>query len=185
VDLLQDFTTDLDLLREGLDRARISTPVGGGPVPGQTAGTRLFDAVYLASREKLGQEVGRKAIIIVSDGADTGSRTKEKAAIAASHRSEVIIFAIGITDPRYGSSPRTLRKLAQETGGFSVFPRNNEQLREAFDEIAAQLRTQYLLTYSPTNRDRDGKFRKVKVKVTRKDLKVRTRRGYYAPGERD
>ncbi len=185
VDLLQDFTTDLDLLREGLDRAKISAPVGRGPVPGQVAGTRLFDAVYLASREKLGQEVGRKAIIIVSDGFDTGSHTKEKAAIAAAHRSEVIIFSVGIINPRYRSSPRTLRKLANETGGFAVFPRNDEQLLEAFDEIAAQLRTQYLLSYTPTNRASDGKFRKVKVKITRKGLKVRTRRGYYAPGERD
>lgn len=185
IDLVQDFTTDIDLLREGLDRTRISGPGARGPFPGQVAGTRLFDAVYLASREKLGQEVGRKAIIIISDGADFGSLRKEKAALAAAHRSEVIIFGIGVTSANYPSSPRTLRKLANETGGFAVFPRNNEQLQEAFDEIAAQLRTQYLLSYTPTNRASDGKFRKVKVKITRKGLKVRTRRGYYAPGERD
>lgn len=185
VDLLEDFTSDTESLREALGRAKINSPSGLGPTSRRQAGTRLYDAVYLASREKLGPEAGRKAIIIVSDGMDTGSYYKEKAAIEAAHRGDVIIYAVGIFNRQYRTSPRTLKKLAEETGGFAVFPENGRELRAAFDEIGKQLRSQYVLSYSPSNRKRDGKFRKIKVKVKPKGLKVQARRGYYAPREGD
>lgn len=182
VDLLEDFTSDTESLREALGRAKINSPSGLGPTSRRQAGTRLYDAVYLASREKLGPEAGRKAIIIVSDGFDEGSYYKEKAALEAAHRGDVIIYAVGIG---IRIIRRSLDKLARETGGFAVYPRNGRELRAAFDEIGKQLRSQYVLSYSPNNRKRDGKFRKIKVKVKPKGLKVQARRGYYAPREGD
>ncbi|MFB3094548.1 MAG: VWA domain-containing protein [Candidatus Acidiferrales bacterium] len=189
VDLLHDFTSDVEQLQESLQLARINSPVDLGPFPRtRTAGTRLYDAIYLASREKLGPEVGRKAIILVTDGFDSGSSKKEKEALEAAHRGEIILYAIGVADPHFYQSrggtligASVLKKLARETGGLAVFPRNPEQLRRAFEQIATELRSQYILGYTPTNRAYDGRFRKIEVKVKRKGLKVQARRGYYAP----
>lgn len=189
VDLLQDFTQEVERLEEALDRARINAPVDLGPFPRRgPAGTRLYDAAYLAAKEKLAHEVGRKAIILVSDGVDSGSEVKEKEAIEAVHRSDTMIYSIGIADPGYyrqvtgggyGGSG-ALKELARETGGAAFFPSNEESLQKAFDQIAAELRSQYSLGYTPSNRARDGEFRKLKVKV--KGYRVQARRGYYAPG---
>lgn len=193
VDLLQDFTSEAERLQQALDRARINAPaqpVNPGPFPGLHKGsTLLYDAIYLAAKRKLAPEVGRKAIIVVSDGEDLGSRVKEKEAIEAVHRSDTIVYAIGIADPRIyvqefgrpyqGSS--ALERLAKETGGRAFFPSKLEELQKAFDEIAAELRSQYSLGYTSTNRKRDGRFRKIKIKVKPKDLRVKARRGYYGP----
>ena len=190
VDLLQDFTQEVEPLERALQRARINAPVNLGPFPRTgITGTRLYDAVYLASREKMAPEVGRKAIILVSDGVDAGSDLKEMDALEAAQRSDTIIYAIGIADPDYYrgaigrgySGSGTLKKLAEDTGGRAYFPSNPEKLQEAFDQIGAELRSQYSLGYSPTNRARDGRFRKIEVKVKGKDLRVQARRGYYAP----
>ncbi|HXE76398.1 MAG TPA: VWA domain-containing protein [Candidatus Xenobia bacterium] len=195
VDLLQDFTSDADRLEEALRRARINAagppPGVQGPFPVKgTIGTRLYDAVYLASREKLGQEVGRKAIILISDGEDFGSNVKEEEALEAAQRSDTMIYAIGIADPQlyqmaFGRPYRgdeVLKKLARETGGRAIFPRKISDLPAAFDQIAAELRSQYSLGYTPTNSARDGRYRKLEVKLKRNGLRVQARRGYYAPG---
>jgi len=193
VDLLQDFTSDTDRLEESLRRARINAagPPAGiqGPFPGKgTVGTRLYDAVYLAAREKLGAEVGRKAIILISDGEDFGSDVKEEEALEAAQRSDTMIYAIGIADPRlyemaFGRPYRgdeVLKKLARETGGRAIFPRKMADLPDAFDQIAAELRSQYSLGYTPTNAAHDGRYRKLEVKLKRDGLRVQARRGYYA-----
>ena len=187
VDLLQDFTQEAARLEKALGRARINVPIGLGPFPGNSPGTRLYDAVYLASKEKLAREVGRKAIILVSDGVDTGSRVKKEEALEAAQRADVMVYSIGISDPgAYGrgrpmGGRGTLKKLSEETGGRAIFANGPAELKEAFDQIAAELRSQYSLGYTPTNRARDGKFRQVRVKVKRKGLKVQARRGYFAP----
>lgn len=190
VDLLQDFTSEAERLQRALERARINTPSSLGPFPStRSGGTHLYDAIYLAAREKLSPEVGRKAIILISDGVDHGSSVGEKEALEAAQRSDTMIYTIGIADPqyylraigrRYGGSG-TLKKLAKDTGGRAIFPSKPEELKKAFDEIAAELRSQYALAYSPTNRKHDGRFRKVKIKVRRKGLRVQARKGYYAP----
>ena len=187
VDLVQNFTSETERLEEGLKRAQINRPIPlTGTVPQLNApGTLLYDAVFLASNQKLKQEVGRKAIILLTDGFDEGSRTKERKAIEAAQRADAIIYAIGISDTRrnqqaFWKGTRTLKKFAEETGGFAVFPKNEAALLKAFARIAAQLRTQYVLAYRPTNVERDGKFRKIKVKVKRKGTRVQARRGYYA-----
>ncbi len=194
VDLLQDFTSEFERLRYAINRSYINapgSPVNPGPFPrsGKT-GTRLYDAVYLAAKEKLAPEVGRKAIIVVSDGEDFGSTVDEEEAIEAVHRADTMVYAIGIADrefyrqrlnrPYRGSS--ALEELGEETGGRAIFPDDPEELQEAFDQIANELRSQYNLGYTPTNREKDGKFRKVEVEVKRDGLRVQARRGYYAPG---
>lgn len=190
VDLLQDFSQEAERLDRALDRARINSPMDLGPFPRTgAAGTRLYDAVYLVSKEKMAPEVGRKAIILVSDGVDAGSSWKEQEALEAAQRSDSIIYAIGIADPgfywqsigRPYTGSGTLKKLAEETGGRAYFPSSAEKLQDAFDQIAAELRSQYSLGYSPTNRAHDGRFRKIEVKVKDRDLRVQARRGYYAP----
>lgn len=194
VDLLQDFTSEAEPLRAALHRARINAPgssVNPGPFPRRgPTGTRLYDAVYLASKEKLGPEVGRKAIILVSDGEDFGSTETLQQALEVAQRSDTMIYAIGIAQPelyqfafgRGYQGDKVLKKLAEETGGRALFPSNPEKLQEAFDQIASELRSQYSLGYTPTNRARDGRFRKVEIKVKREGLRVQARRGYYAPG---
>lgn len=193
VDLLQDFTQELDRLERALGRARINTAVALGPFPQSTArrGTRLFDAVYLVSKQKLAGEVGRKAVIILSDGVDAGSDVKEQDALEAAQRSDTIVYSIGISDPEFygfggdvGYGRGVLKKLSEETGGRAYFPSKAEKLQEAFDQITQELRSQYSIGYAPINRARDGRFRKIEIKVKAKgrDLRVQARRGYYAPG---
>ncbi|MGH9804300.1 MAG: VWA domain-containing protein [Candidatus Acidiferrales bacterium] len=193
VDLLQDFTQEVERLERALGRARINTPVALGPFPQsqRRRGTALFDAVYLVSKQKLAGEVGRKAVIVLSDGVDAGSDVKEQDSLEAAQRSDTIIYSIGISDPDFygfggdaGFGRGVLKKLAEETGGRAYFPSKPEKLQEAFDQITQELRSQYSIGYAPTNRTRDGRFRKIEVKVKAKgrDLRVQARRGYYAPG---
>ena len=104
-ELLQDETNSPRLLQEGLNQLRLSVPVGGlhpGPVPTQQsqAGTILFDAVYLAANEKLKGEVGRKTMVLITDGVDTGSKISEDKAIEAAQKADSIIYSIDYEDPR-------------------------------------------------------------------------------------
>jgi VWFA-related protein len=196
VELLQDFTADLHRLDRAIDETEIN---GGGvrPMPGTypsgDAGgaTHLYDAVYLASRELLANQVGRKVLIMLTDGEDQGSKVKISAALEAAQKSDVIIYSIDISDRSfyyrrgmgYGGES-VLHKFADETGGRVIEAKNSKETSDAFQQIANELRTQYLLGYTPTNTKLDGTFRKIDVKVRStqgKDAKVDARRGYYAP----
>ncbi len=195
VELLQDFTADHRLLARAIDELVIN---GGGrgvmpgpfPTGGSGGGTNLHDAVYLSARELLKNEVGRKVLIILSDGEDTGSRVKLSDAAEAAQKSDVIIYSIAILDRSfyYGqglgfSGESILKKYADETGGRVIEVGNVKNTAQAFQDIADELRTQYQLGYSPKNTKHDGSFRKIKVKVRDHDYKVQARRGYYAPAE--
>lgn len=199
VDLLQDYTNDPGDLRRAMNRARINSGGGGGGIPGlgggplptssNPRGTLLYDAVYLASNEKLAKEVGRKAMILLTDGEDQGSQLRIKDAIEAAQRADSIVYVILIADRGfYGgfgySGDREMKKMAEETGG-RVIPVGNKQdkLKEAFDQIANELRSQYSIGYTPVNQKHDGGFRHVEVKV-KNGLKVQARSGYYAPNAR-
>ncbi len=204
VDLLQDFTNSPHLLARGLDKAEINTAggnggsgipgLGGGPVPtqGDPKGTLLYDAIDLAANEKLNQETGRKAMIILTDGEDQGSRTKIGEAIAAAERNNIIVYVILIADRGlywsqgegyfgYGYA----KKIADETGGRLIDVGNNgNKLQAAFQQIQDELRTQYLASYTPSNTKQDGTFRHITVGCkgdTGDNLKVQVRKGYYAP----
>ena len=196
VDLLQDYTNDASMLRHAMNRTRINSGgaggglpgLGGGPLPtsNNPRGTLLYDAVYLAANEKLSKEVGRKAMILLTDGEDQGSQTRIRQAIEAAQKADSIIYVIMIADRWfYGgmgySGDHEMKKLCEETGGRVINAGNKpEKLQEAFDQIAKELRSQYNVGYTPTNTARDGSFRKVEVKV-KNGLKVQARTGYYAP----
>jgi VWFA-related protein len=192
VDLLQDLTNDPRQLSRALYKAQINAGVslGSGPVPtqGDPRGTVLYDAVYLASYEKLGPETGRKALIMLTDGEDQGSRIKIAGAIEAAQRANVTVYVILIADVQsylsqgmgysgYGA----MKKMAEETGGRVINVGNNgKKLAAAFDQIEDELRTQYVATYVPTNTKQDGAFRKISVDCKGDSLKVMARKGYYA-----
>src|SRR5467141_2147437 len=188
VDLLSDFTDDHGQLDRAVRRSRINIPSGGsiggnpGPVGSrQITGTALYDAIYLACGEKLATEAGRKAIVIVTDAQDEGSKVRLEEAIEAAQRTDTVIHILLVADPRFGGNSGVANKLAQETGGRMISVRSEKKLMEAFDQISEELRSQYTLGYYPTNPTPDGTFRKVKVETADHDLKVLTRKGYYAP----
>jgi len=188
VDLLSDFTDEHGQLERAIRKSRINVPdqgtIAGNPGPigsRQITGTALYDAIYLACGEKLASEAGRKAIVIVTDAEDTGSKVRLEEAIEAAQRTDTVIHILLVVDPRYGGNPGVAHKLAEETGGRMISVRSEKKLAEAFDEISEELRSQYTLGYYPTNSAQDGKFRKVKVETTEHDLKVLARKGYYAP----
>jgi len=201
ITLLQDFTNSVSRLKHALNEARINTggvscsggPIGPqGPIPCSSTGPRgtaLYDAVYLASHDEFSHEVGRKAMILLTDGQDEGSRLKIKDAIEAAQKADAICYVLLIADRGfYGigggfgySGDSEMKKLTQETGGRMIEVGNKvEKLRQAFDQISQELRSQYNAGYVPTNTTRDGSFRKVEIKPKQGDYKIQARSGYYA-----
>jgi VWFA-related protein len=190
VELLQDFTGSLQYLSKAIDSTQING--GGAPVAGTYpttgGGTHLYDAVYLASHDMLRSEVGRKVIILLTDGEDDGSQLTLDQGLQSAQRADVIIYSILISDRgfylRRGMSyggEGVLSKLSNETGGHVFRADNQRNTTDAFNEIANELRTQYLLGYTPTNNKADGTFRHIKVRVKDGHYDVQARRGYYAP----
>jgi VWFA-related protein len=186
-ELLQDYTNSRRLLQKGLDQLRLNAPVEGlhpGPVPTAHAirGTILWDAVYLAAAEQLKNQVGRKALIIISDGVDHGSRYRLDQAIKAAQMADAIVYGIVYSDPRYSGwgGDGDLKRLATETGGRTLRIDRKHSLPDIFKEIQEELRTQYALGYTPANSTKDGSFRKIEIKTPDKDLKVQARKGYFA-----
>ncbi|MBI2956052.1 MAG: VWA domain-containing protein [Acidobacteria bacterium] len=189
VNVLQSFTAERARLRQGVERARIyPEPAPESNRDPRLGGTRLYDALYQVIHENLDGKEGRKAIILISDGVDAGSAATQEQVVRAAQRADVIIYPVRVADPgfywrlakRPSEGDAVLRKLAAETGGKPVFTSSASKLEQAFDQISAELRNQYWIGYQPTNRRRDGGFRKVEVKVDRHGLQVQARRGYYA-----
>lgn len=189
VDLLSDFTEDHGRLERAIESARINAPgttINPGPFPMQSRGTRFYDAIYLAAGEKLAREFGRKALVILTDAYDAGSQMRLEDALESAQRTDTVVHIILLSDPSFygwGRNPGggVARKIAEQTGGRVIEVRNEKDLQKAFDQISEELRSQYTLGYYPTNRNRDGKFRKIKIETTRKGMKVLARKGYYAP----
>ena len=198
-ELLQDYTSSARLLDAALRdlRGDGQTPGMGpipipneGPVPqvGTPKGTLLFDAVYLAANEKLKSEVGRKAMVLITDGDDQGSTYNVRTAIEAAQRSDSIIYSIYYVDRGFymragmfgGGGEGDLRKMSNETGGHVFSVDGKHPLSEIFKEIQDELRNQYSIGYVPTNANRDGSFRHVEIKVDQTDDRVQARSGYYA-----
>jgi len=205
VDLLQDFTNSPRLLTRAMSKAEINTAGGNGaagipgagggtiPVHGTPKGTLLYDAVYLASNEKLNQESGRKAMILLTDGEDQGSRYKIGEAISAAQKSNALVYVILIADRGfYGgfsmgySGYSAMKKMTEETGGRLIDVGNNsKKLEAAFQQIEDELRTQYVASYTPSNTRLDGGFRHLSVECRGDGLKVQVRKGYFAPKPQD
>jgi VWFA-related protein len=192
-DLLQDYTNSPALLRRGLDQLRVTGGVGGVytpstvPIPGGGRGTVLYEAVWLAAKEKLRREVGRKAIVLITDGVDVGSRIKIGEAIEEAQRSDAIIYSVLFEDPRYTSAmfggvsgDGAMRRMADETGGRMFRVDRKNSLEDIYKQIADEMRTQYVLGYTSSNPNKDGSFRRVEIRPKNRNLRVQARKGYYA-----
>jgi VWFA-related protein len=192
-ELLQDYTSSARLLEEGLNHLQVSSGVGGlhpGPVPtvGQPRGTVLYDAVYLAATEKLRGEVGRKVIILITDGVDQGSRLTRNQAVEAAQKADAVIYSIDYYDPGAygpfgfggGGGESELRRMSDETGGHVFKVDRKHPLEEIFQELQDEMRSQYAIGYTPINEVKDGSYRRLDVRTSNKDYKVQARKGYYA-----
>jgi VWFA-related protein len=177
VTLVQDLTEDPKRLAAAINDLKI------GPY------TSLYDAIYLAANERLRHEAGRKAIILITDGADNGSKVNLTEALMSAHQADAVIYSISNAVPtRFGfgggdGDPGTLKKLSEETGGAVFFLEKNGDFQHIFDQIARELRSQYTLGYRSTNPSHDGKFRRIKIVPRDSSFVIRSRRGYYAAGE--
>lgn len=174
IELIQDYTDDPALLSQAIKQVR----------PG--GGTKLYDAIQLVCQEKLRQQVGRKIIILISDGDDNLSIQTLAAVLESAQKSDVAIYAIstnseGFTAQASPKNDKVLKKLAEETGGRCFFPFKAEDLSVNFQNIGAELRSQYSLAYRSSNPSRDGSFRAIRIEPEHRNLKVKSRRGYYAP----
>jgi VWFA-related protein len=152
-----------------------------GTIPSNTGGTHFYDAVYLACGEKLATEAGRKALVILTDAQDEGSKVRLEEAIESAQRTDTVVHVLLVHDPGYSWRPDVAKKLSDETGGRTIEVSSEKKLNEAFDQISEELRSQYTVGYYPTNTSKDGRFRKVKVEAANKDYRILTRKGYYAP----
>ena len=190
LNLLADYTNRASEIKRALDKAVINTGAGTGSITGngEPRGTLLFDAVFTAANEKLRQEAGRKILVLLTDGGDQGSQETLKNAIEAAQKANAIVYVILIADhPIYGggfnlgdTGARDMEQLAKDTGGRVINVGNNgRKLEDAFNQIQDELRTQYLASYRPSNSKADGSFRKIDL-ACGKNLKVQTRKGYYA-----
>jgi len=172
--LSQDFTDNVSLLSQGVRRLR-----DGG-------GTALYDAVYQACHDKLLKDRPdhpiRKALIILSDGEDNQSEATKAQAIEMAQRAEVIIYAISTDDSGLIlRGDKNLEQLAEATGGRAFFPYKVKDVTHSFAAIEDELRSQYAVSYKPADFDADGRYRTIQITSLKKDLQVRSRKGYFAP----
>ena len=170
-----DFTDDSEKLSQGV---RILRPGGG---------TAFYDAVYFACRDKLmkAPQSGpvRRAIVLLSDGDDNQSRVTREEAIEMAQRAEVVIYAISTNASGYKErGDKVLQRLADATGGLAFFPLKAVDVANAFTDIEDELRSQYAVAYRPADFLRDGHYRSIQILAqNHKNLKVRARKGYFAP----
>ena len=175
-EVTQDFTDNTEKLAKGVR----SLKPGGG--------TAMYDALYFACRDKLlkSPQIGsvRRAIILVSDGEDNQSHVTREESIEMALRANVIVYTISTNFPNGGGAgDKVLQRIADATGGRAFQPFQLQQVADAFQQIQADLRSQYELSYKPDNFAHDGRFRTIEISALRKGMKVRSRNGYYAPTE--
>lgn len=227
VELLQDLTSSREKLQAGLQSLQIeqtetASNQGGGGSPGYPGGrgghrghgfgggTHLYDAAYLASDELMQKQQGRKALIILSDGVDRGSKLGLEQAIEAAQKSDTVIYSILFKDDepfehdggfghgpfgggmgRHGGGPRypqesrpdgkkILERISKETGGRMFEVSKKQPVDKIYESIAEELRNQYNLGYTPDQPDSGGSYHKITLKAKPKDLVVQAREGYYA-----
>jgi Ca-activated chloride channel family protein len=204
ITLEQGFTGNLERLRRAVDRVEFvpasGTYIGGGvvvegstpPISGTNqalaGSTALWDAIWATANELLSDsaENTRRTIILLTDGEDTISQVKMHEAIERAQKADALIYAIGIGDSYQGGVDEgSLRKITEKTGGRAYFPRSESEMRNAFAQIQRDLREQYLLAYSPSNKARDGSYRRIQIEVIdpelrKEKLKLNYRPGYFA-----
>jgi VWFA-related protein len=170
VNLVQDFTQNPEDLLNALNTLRAGN------------NTALYDAIYLAADEKLKNETGRKVMVVITDGSDIGSKVRKEEAIEAAHKGDILIYGIGVqTDPK-DTNFGVLQKFAKETGGEFFSPKSKlSEIRNAFQSIQKDIQGQYSLAYTPNNTVKDGSFREIAIRCKVSDVRIRSRKGYYAP----
>jgi VWFA-related protein len=193
-ELLQDLTNSPKLLQRGLDNLKLNAGFSGvhpSPVPGadRPHGTVLFDAVYLAATDRLVHEVGRKVMVLITDGGDQGSKVRVEKAVEAAQKTDSVIYSIYYVDPGFyyrggfgfGAGDKgVLKKMSDETGGHVYEVDRKHSLNNVFEELQEEMRSQYAIGYAPTNANKDGGYRHLEIKLKDKDLRVQARKGYYA-----
>jgi VWFA-related protein len=199
--LEQGLTGSTQRIRRALERVEFVPPagyIGGGTVSGTppisgtnqslAGSTAIWDSVWVTSEDVLSQtsDKTRRAIILLTDGQDTSSQKKMAEAVDRAVKNDVVVYCIGIGDAEYGGiNEGSLKKVAERTGGRAFFPDDESELRAAFTQIQLELRSQFLVAYSPTNKNRDGSFRKVQIEILNPDLRKQSlrlnyRQGYFA-----
>lgn len=197
--LEQGLTGNVARLRRAISRVEYVPPsglIGGGVVVGSTppisdsqqmlaGSTAIWDAVYTTSNEVMrdSAEHTRRAIVLLTDGEDTSSQVHIQSAIEAAVKVDALVYAIGIGDRySFGIDEGSLKKITEATGGRAYFPRNETELRNAFVQIQDELREQYLIAYAPSNKTRDGSYRRVAIEITNPDLQKQSLKLTYRPG---
>ena len=194
-------TNDLAKLHHGIGQVRIEMSPenqrrlanGDDPLPKEqdpSGYTGIWDAMWMAMEDLLPKTPGgtRRAIVLLSDGDDTSSTIKKQDVIDFAVRSDVVIYSIGIRDATFDQGKLdsgALRKVSDRTGGRAFFPTQPSELQASFSQIDQELRSQYLIAYSPTNKNRDGSYRRIRIEVINPDLRKNKpqllyRQGYYA-----
>ena len=175
IQMISDFTSQPSRIARQLEALR----AGGG--------TKLLDAVFAVSSQKMNRSETRKTIVLVSDGADVDSTYSSEQTIEMANRSRVIIYAIGTSRFSAGGNRKgeqILRDLTEKTGGRAFFPHSPDQLQSAFQMIDEELRSQYSITFVPQASTSRKRFRKLRVKLLKgKDYVLRYRNGYYPAGD--
>mgnify|MGYP001579080696 CR=1 FL=1 len=181
VEIVQAFSND----SKALETAIRNTTAGGS--------TSLYNALYISLKElkkvqaRAADEIRRQAVIVLSDGEDTSSLLGYDEVLDLAKRSETVIYAIGLRSPRqetgkgFREAEFVLRTLSQETGGRAFFPDQAAQLPGIYDQISEELASQYTIGYTSNNQRRDGRWRRIVVRLDRQGLTARTKQGYYAP----
>lgn len=204
--LEQGLTGNPARVRSAIERVEFVPPsggyIGGGVVVGTppisgdnqslAGSTAIWDALYATCNEVMTEasDKTRRAIILLTDGEDTSSMLKLDEAVQHALKTETLVFAIGIGDSftYSGVDEGSLRKITERTGGRAYFPRSEEDLRNAFAQIQRELREQFLVAYAPTNKRRDGSYRKLQIEVVNPELrkanvKLNYRQGYFAKSD--
>ena len=180
--VLQDFTADQDALAAAIHKTEASGP------------TALHNALYIAlkdlGKQKKAGELRRRAVVLLSDGEDTASLVSDDQVIELARKTEINIYSVSLRPNRpsdrtrlgFSQAAHLLTALAQETGGQVHFPNSLSELDTVYDRIAEELRTQYNLGYVSSNKRRDGKWRRIVVRIPeREDVLIRHKIGYYGP----
>jgi Ca-activated chloride channel homolog len=205
--LEQGMTSNVQRLGRAIDKVIFVPPsgyIGGGvvrrmpgtpPISGSASAvagsTAIWDSVFVTSSEILGDapEKTRRAIILLTDGFSNSDRKKLEEAVQAALKAEAVVYSIGIGDDYFdGVNKSSLRKISEPTGGRAFFPKDENDLRAAFTEIQKEMRSQYLISYEPTNPKKDGTYRKIDIQLTNPELtkqkvKLTHREGYFAKSE--